>query len=77
LVPSPHLKEIVAQFHHEVQRLEALPPKLRFVQSAKAEERKLQILDEGLDSTKRGKLFHVLMSLTHDKNYAQESRFNP
>jgi hypothetical protein len=67
----------VAQLQHEVQRLEALPPKLHLVQMQRQMKMNLQILDEGLDSKKRGKLFHVLMSLKQDKNYNRESRFNP
>jgi hypothetical protein len=57
--------------------LKAFPPQASFLPTAKAEERKLQILDEGLDSTERGKLFHFLMSLTQEKNYARDSRCNP
>jgi hypothetical protein len=50
-----------------------------FHPTAKVEERKLQILDEGLDSIEIGNksisFFNKIA--TEKKNYAQESRFNP
>jgi hypothetical protein len=45
--------------------------------TAKENEMKLQILDEGLDSNGEGEqLFHFLTSLTQEKNYAHDSRYN-
>jgi hypothetical protein len=38
---------------------------------------KFQTIDEGIESTERGKLFHFLTSLTQDQNYARDSRYNP
>jgi hypothetical protein len=41
------------------------------------DEMKFQTVDEGIDSTERGKLCRFLTSLTQDQNYARESRYNP
>jgi hypothetical protein len=59
LVLSPQLKKLAALLQHEVQRLKVLPPKLRFIQLTKAEEMKLQILDEGLDSNREGENYFI------------------
>ena len=48
-----------------------------FHPTTKENEKKLQILDKGLDSTERGKLLHFLTSLTQEKNYACDSKCNP
>ena len=51
-------------------------PQASFHPTAKENEMKLQIQDEGLDSNREGgKLFHFLMSLTHEKNYAHNLCF--
>jgi hypothetical protein len=39
LVLSPQLKKLAAQLQHEVQRLKALPPKLRFIQRHRSMKR--------------------------------------
>jgi hypothetical protein len=44
----------VAQLQHEVQRLEEIAPQASFHPTTKVDEMKLQILDKGLDSNKRG-----------------------
>jgi hypothetical protein len=49
LVLSPQLKKLGAQIQHEVQRLRKMPPQALFHPTAKENEMKLQILDEGLD----------------------------
>jgi hypothetical protein len=64
---APQLKKLAAQLQHEVQRLEAMPPQASFRPTAKADEMKLQILDEGINSIERGKnLFHFLTILTQE-----------
>ena len=60
LVLSPQLKKLVDQIQHEVQRLEVLPPPQdSFHPMKKAEEMKLQILDEGLDSNREGENYFI------------------
>jgi hypothetical protein len=54
LVLSPQLKKLVAQLQHEVQRLRSIAPQASFHPTAKENEMKLQILDEGLDSNREG-----------------------
>jgi hypothetical protein len=55
LVLIPHLKKLAAQLQHEVERLEVYSPQASFHSTAKVNEMKLQILDEGLDSNREGK----------------------
>jgi hypothetical protein len=58
-VLSPQLKKLVALLQHEVQRLEVWPPQASFHPTTKAEEMKLQILDEGLDSNIEGENYVI------------------
>jgi histone deacetylase complex regulatory component SIN3 len=79
LVLSPQLKKLVALLQHEVQRLRQMPPKLHFIQLTKAEEMKLQILDEGLDSNREGKtisFFNELDTETRTMLVTSVSFFN-
>jgi hypothetical protein len=47
LVLNPHLKKLAALLQHEV------------LEATKAEEMKLQILDEGLDSNREGENYFI------------------
>jgi hypothetical protein len=64
---SPQLKKLVSQLHHEVQRLEAFAPQASFHPIAKTKERKLQILDEGLDSNKEGEVVSFFNELDTER----------
>jgi hypothetical protein len=59
VVLSPQLKKLAAQLQHEVQRLRQIAPQASFHPTAKENEMKLQILDEGLDSNREGENYFI------------------
>jgi hypothetical protein len=56
LVLSPQLKKLMVLLHHEVG---SIAPQASFHPTAKENEMKLQILDEGLDSNREGENYFI------------------